>query len=153
MRYHHFGDGRFVLRLDAGEEVIASLRSFAVAEKVEAAWISGLGSFDHLTLGFLDPETNEYVRRRFEERMEVGNLSGTISREEDRPFIHLHAVVSPRELLAYTGHVHEAKVGAVLEVFVTVYPGRLDRRLLSGQAFPALLLPGEIEPEGNPPTR
>jgi predicted DNA-binding protein with PD1-like motif len=85
--------------------------------------------------------------------MEVGNLSGTISREEDRPFIHLHAVVSPRELLAYTGHVHEAKVGAVLEVFVHAWPGRLDRKQASGQAFPALLLPGESETEGGPPTR
>ncbi|MHC5010577.1 MAG: PPC domain-containing DNA-binding protein [Planctomycetota bacterium] len=143
MRHHHFGDGRYVLRLDPGEDLLAVLAAFAAEEDVQAGHVTGLGSLDKLTLGFLDPDTNEYAKRRFDERMEVGQLTGTFSMDGDRPFVHVHAVVAPRELLAYSGHVHAATVGALMELFVTSYPDRLERLPVEGQPFPGLFLPGE----------
>lgn len=142
--------GHYVLRLDPGEELIQSLAQFALEQKVEAGYAVGLGSFDQVLLGYLDPETNEYVRRRFDERLEVAHMTGTFSMEGDRPHVHVHAVVAPRELLAYAGHVHEATVGAVMELFLTRFPGRLDRLPVAGQAFPGLFLPGEPPPDGAP---
>ena len=114
--------------------------------------MTGLGSFDQVVLGFLDREAGEYVKRRFEEPMEVGQLTGTVSMAEDKPFLHVHAVVGPRELLAYTGHVHSARVGAVMELFVMSFPGRLERHEVEGVPFPALFLPGETPPEGESAT-
>ena len=146
MRYHHFGDGRFVLRLDPGDDLISSLAEMADAEDIHAGHITGLGSVEKITLGFLDPEAQEYVRRRFEEPMEVAQMTGTISVEGDRHFVHLHAVVAPRELLAYGGHVHDATVGVVMELFVTSLPGTLARLPVEGQPFPGLFLPGETPP-------
>jgi len=151
MRYHDFGDGRFVMRLDAGEDVIPSLADLAQKEGITAGHVTGLGSVDKITLGYLDPETREYVRRRFEEPMEVAQMTGSISLEGDRHFIHLHAVVAPRELLAYGGHVHDAVVGAVMELFVTRFPGTLLRAPVEGLPFPALFLPGETPPGTDPP--
>jgi predicted DNA-binding protein with PD1-like motif len=143
MRHHDFGGGRHVLRLDPGDDVIGTIRDFAKKAGISAGIVTGLGSVDVITLGFLDPAGSEYVKRRFEERMEVAGLTGSLSMDGEQPHVHLHAVVSPREFLAYAGHVHDAKVGAVLEVYVTAFPGRLDRVAVDGQAFPALLLPGE----------
>jgi predicted DNA-binding protein with PD1-like motif len=149
MQHHHFGDGRHVLRLDAGEELVATLRAFCQEQEITAGLVTGLGSVDQVILGFLDPELREYVRRRFEERMEVGSLTGSISMEGDKPFVHIHAVLAPREQLAYTGHIHEAKVGATLELFLTAFPGTLSRVQLPTQPFPSLFLPGETRPEGD----
>jgi predicted DNA-binding protein with PD1-like motif len=146
MRYHDFGDGRYVLRLDAGDDLISSLADLADREHIDAGHVTGLGSVERITLGFLDPEVHEYVRRRFEEPMEVAQLTGTISVEGDRHFVHLHAVVAPRELLAYGGHVHDATVGVVMELFVTRFPGALTRLPVAGQPFPGLFLPGESPP-------
>ena len=150
MQYHALEDGRYVLRLDPGEEVMTSLRHFAAEEKVVAGLIMGLGSTSHVTLGFLDPETNEYVKRKFDEHMEVGNLTGTVSvaADDGRPFVHLHGVFGPRELIAYTGHVHEARVGAVMEIFINTYTERLERLSVPDKPFPWLFLPGEPRPEG-----
>jgi predicted DNA-binding protein with PD1-like motif len=147
MRHHHFGQGRYLVRLDPGEEVIASLRAFAEDAEIRAGWVSAIGSLDEVVLGFLDAEANEYVRRRFEERMEVGSLTGSLSMEGERTHVHLHAVLGPREMLSYSGHVHEAKVAVLLEVYVTSLPGRLDRVQIQGHPFPSLLLPGEPSPE------
>lgn len=147
MRHHDFGDGRHVLRLDPGEDVLESIRALAEKTKITAGTVTGLGSVDVVTLGFLEPVEKTYVKRRFEERMEVASLSGSLSMDGERVHVHLHAVVSPREFVAYAGHVHDAKVGAVLEVFLTALPGRLERVAVEGQPFPALLLPGEPKPK------
>jgi predicted DNA-binding protein with PD1-like motif len=147
MRYHHFGAGRYVLRLDPGEEVVSSIASFASERGIAAGLVLGIGSLDHVVLGFLDPEEKVYLKRTFDERMEVGNLTGNIGVEGDRPFVHLHASVSPRELLTYTGHVHEARVGVVLETFVVAFPGKLRRAIDPKHGFLRWFFQGEASPE------
>lgn len=149
MQYTALSNGRYFLRLDPGDELVASLRQFAAESEIRGGFIMGLGSTSDLVLGFLDPETGEYVKRTFEEPMEVGSLSGTISYDvaEDRPFIHLHGVFAPVELLAYTGHVHEARTGAVMEVYIATFDAKLERHQVEGKPFPWLFLPDEPRPE------
>lgn len=146
MKYHHFGAGRYVLRLDPGEEVVGSLSAFAHERGIHAAWVSGLGSVDHAVLGFLDPREGVYLKRTFDERLEIGHLTGNVGLSGDKPFCHLHAVVSPRELLAYAGHLHEARVGVVVEVFVVAMQGTITRAVDPATGFARLLLPGEPPP-------
>ena len=150
MRYHPLGNGRYVMRLDPGDEVIACLRQFAAEEKVKSGWITGLGSTSSAVMSWLDPESGEYVRRRLEEPMEVANFTGTISvsGEDGRPFIHLHGVLAPRELLAYAGHVHEARTGAVMELRVDTFAEPLERFTVPDKSFPWMFLPGEPRPAG-----
>ena len=144
MKYHHFGSGRYVLRLDPGDEVIASIVSFAQERGLTAGWVSGIGSLDHAVLGFLDPKDQVYLKRTFDERMEIGSLNGNIGVAQDGTcFVHVHAVLSPRELLAYTGHLHEARVGVVVEAIVTAMHGKLVRAVDPATGFARLLLPGE----------
>lgn len=149
MKYHSLGQGRYIVRLDPGDELIASLRSFAAEESVVSGYITGIGSTSSAVMSWLDPELGEYVRRKFDEPMEVGNLTGTISvaAEDGRPFVHLHAVLAPRELLAYSGHVHEIRTGAVMEIFVHTFEEKIERHTVPGKSFPWLLMPGESPPE------
>ena len=149
MEYHPLGHGRFLLRLDPGDELIASLRTFAADEEVQSGYVTGLGSTSSATMSWLDPDAGEYIRRKFDEPMEVGTLSGTItlSADDGRPFVHVHAVLAPRELLAYSGHVHEIRTGAVMEVLVTTFEVKIERHAVSGKSFPWMLMPGECPPE------
>lgn len=153
MRHHDWGDGRYVIRLDPGEDLLGQLQAFAQEMEIEAGHVTGLGSVDRITLGFLDPELKEYVKRTFEEPLEVAQLTASISTDGDRPMVHAHAVVAPRELLAYAGHVHTARVGVVMELFVTRFPGRLERHAIPDQPFLGLFLPGETPPEEDPAAR
>ena len=77
-------------------------------------------------------------------------MSGSISvaADDGRAFVHLHAVLSPRELLSYAGHVHEARTGTVMEVFVFTFDERLERETVPDKPFPWLFLPGEPRPNG-----
>lgn len=147
MKYHPFAGGRYVLRLDPGDEVITSIADFAVEAKVKGAWISGLGSLDRAVIGFLDPKEGVYLKRTFDERMEIGSLSGNIGMNDGVPFVHAHAVLSPRELLAYTGHLHEGTVGVVVEVLVTVLEGGLERTVDEATGFGRIVFPGDVRAE------
>jgi predicted DNA-binding protein with PD1-like motif len=143
MRYHHFGSGRYVIRLDPGDEVVGSLEAFAAEEKVQAGWLSGIGSLDSIVLGFLDPKEKVYLKRTFDERVEIGCLTGNLGLADGKPFVHAHAVVSPRELLAYAGHLHEGRVGVVVEISVVTMKGALVRAVDPASGFARLILPGE----------
>ena len=143
MKYHHFGSGRYVLRLDPGEEVVASVVAFAQERGIHAGWVTGLGSLDHAVLGFLDPKEKVYLRRTFDERLEIGSLTGNIGLAGTKPFVHLHAVVSPRELLAYAGHLHEGRVGVVAEIFVVGMQGAIARAVDPETGIARMVLSGE----------
>ncbi len=150
MHYHPIGSGRYMMRLDPGDEIITSLRQFAADEEVAGGYLTGLGSTSNATMSWLDPETGEYVKRKFDEPMEVANLTGTISvaADDGRPFIHLHAVLAPKELLSYAGHIHDARTGAVMEIIIFTFPDRIERHSLPDKPFPWLVLPGESPPTG-----
>lgn len=150
MRYHHFGSGRYVLRLEPGEELVGSLCAFGQERGIHAGWVTGLGSVDHAVLGFLDPKERVYLKRTFDERLEIGNLTGNLGLSGDQVVAHLHAVLSPRELLAYAGHLHEARVAVVAELFVVGMQGSIQRVVDPATGFGRLLLPGEAPPAAPP---
>jgi len=149
VQYVALGSGRWFLRLDPEDEIVGVLRAFSQERGLTGGFIHGLGSTKSAVLSFFDPETSEYVKRRFDEPMEIGALSGTISvaAGDGKPIVHLHAVLAPRELIAYSGHVHEARCGMVMEVLVEAFEARLERRTLPDKPFPWLVLPGEAAPE------
>ena len=69
----------YVLKLDPGEEIVASLRDFAIARGIRAGALWGIGAAGHCELGFFIPSTGEYVRREFPGEYEIGALTGNWS--------------------------------------------------------------------------
>lgn len=55
----------YVIRIDAGEEIVESLARFAAGEGVRAESISGIGAASDPELGYFVRESREYVRRVF----------------------------------------------------------------------------------------
>ena len=149
MRFAAIEDGRYIVRLDPGEDIVASLRKLAADEEIVYGWVTGLGSTSQATLGFLDPDTGEYVKRRFDEPMEVSSLTGslTIHGEENTPVAHVHVVLAPRELISYSGHLHEGKTGAIMELFLQTSVARVERHPVEGKPFLWPYLPGEDRSE------
>jgi predicted DNA-binding protein with PD1-like motif len=72
-RYGH------ALRIDAGEEIIATLKDFAVERGVRAGLISGIGAVGETELGFFVRGTGTYTTRTFVGEHEIGVLTGNFS--------------------------------------------------------------------------
>jgi predicted DNA-binding protein with PD1-like motif len=112
----------FTLRLDPGEEIVESLRSFAEAQGVRAGVLSAIGAALDIELGFFVRDTREYVRKTFEGEYEIGALTGNLSELDARPFPHVHVVIAGPDFVAYTGHLFRAIVSVTCEVQVVTDP-------------------------------
>jgi predicted DNA-binding protein with PD1-like motif len=117
----------WTLRLDRGEEIVATLQAFAEQQGVRAAFFTGIGAVGETELGFFDPATGDYERRLFEGDHEIGALNGNISVLAGRPFPHAHLVLGRRDFGAWTGHLFRGVVSVTCELQLVVDPGVLAR--------------------------
>ena len=128
MEYRKFGD-TYVVRIDRGEEILASLTSLCRKEDIRLAQVDALGAVDHAIVSVYDVPTKTFFRKEFNEAMEISNLCGTVSRKDGEVYIHLHATLCDTNLAAHGGHANELRVSATCEMVVRTIPGEVGRQL------------------------
>ena len=126
MDYRETPRGYFV-RIDRGEEIVATLTRFLAERGVRCGAITGIGAVDSPELGLFTMTTKEYRRRRFAGEYEIVALTGNVSSLEGKPFAHLHGLFSDADCRVVGGHVFEAVVGVTCEIDLAVYPGEMKR--------------------------
>ncbi|MFH2035536.1 MAG: PPC domain-containing DNA-binding protein [Candidatus Zixiibacteriota bacterium] len=135
MKFREVEDG-YLIRLERGDEVVATLTDFVRQHKIPAGFITGMGAVRMATLGIYDTEKHEYVKKYFPQDLEVGNLTANISYlDDDEPFVHCHIIVSDVTLNAFTGHLFEGTVSVTLEIFLKTFKEKLMRKEEPGTAF------------------
>ena len=120
-------EATYIVRLEKGEEVLSALTEFVREQSIQGGSIQGLGAVKDLELGLYDPHQKTYVKRTFEDDMELGNLTGNISHFEGDPVLHCHVTVAASDLQAYTGHLFSATVAVTVECIVIPLSVRLTR--------------------------
>jgi len=128
MQYRKVEAGYF-LRLEKGEEILSSIVQFAAKEKIASGAFFGLGAINNFELGYYDLKTRKYEKEKFEEDMEVGNITGNVAALDGKPFVHTHVTVSGKDLKAFTGHLFSAEVALTLELFVFTSAVRIERKM------------------------
>ena len=127
MEYGKFGD-TYVIRLDAGEEIVQSLISLAAKEKINLAHLSGVGAVNNVTLKSFQPDTKQYGAHMYHTDLEIVSLSGNLTTLNGRPCAHLHMSVADTVGHVYGGHLNKAVVSSCAEIFLTVVDGTVERK-------------------------
>ena len=128
MEYRRFG-GTYLVRMDRGEEVLASLKALCEKEDIRLAKVEALGAVDRAQVCLYDVSTKTFFKKDFDEPMEIGNLCGTVTRKDGGAYLHLHVTLCDRELRAHGGHAALLRVSATCEMTVTVIPGEVEREM------------------------
>jgi predicted DNA-binding protein with PD1-like motif len=118
----------FVIRLNPGEEVLESLKSFCLAENIPGAVVTGIGAADEIRCGYFDPAAKSYPEKTFRGDLEILSLIGNISWLGDQPMPHLHVVFSDKEMNARGGHLMAAVISATCEIVILPFTQRLERK-------------------------
>lgn len=119
----------FLIALDAGDEIISSLKRIAESERIGLASIQGIGAVRDAVLGYLDLDQKQYLKRQFgSESMELVSLLGNMARLEGAPVVHCHVVLADREMRSFGGHLFEATATVTVEIFMRVFEGEVSRR-------------------------
>lgn len=116
-----YDEFNYTLRLERGEKVVETLLAFIRKQNIKGAWILGLGGLESAEIGFYSLDTKEYSWQKFEEMLELTNLTGNIAWSDGSPVLHTHATISDASFHSYGGHLKEAEVGGTVEIFVHMW--------------------------------
>ena len=116
----------FAVILKTGDEAMGSLQEFAAQERIGGAQVTAIGALSSAKLAYFDWETKQYRPIPVDEQVEVASLVGDIAIGPDqKPSVHVHAVLGRRDGTALAGHLFEARVRPTLEIIVTESPAHL----------------------------
>jgi len=126
-RYTKAGTG-FVLRLEQGDDILKTLKHFAEAKRIWAAFFEGIGSLYQAKLGHYDfKDTKTYKYETFEEDLEILSLSGNVSTMNHKALPHAHATLGRRDFSVLGGHLEEGSLANMVEVNLNKLPGKLEK--------------------------
>ena len=82
-----------------------------------------------MTLGVFDTHTKFYNKTVYNATdYELGSVTGSLSRQDGKPYLHLHAVIgSPVKGECHAGHLNAAVVSATCELVIDVIDGEVGR--------------------------
>lgn len=118
MRFAKVDKHTFLIRLERGERVNESLKTFCQKQKVKNAVVHALGSIENPTLGHYTVDTKTYKEKKFKGIFELTNLTGTVGLFEGEPLVHTHATLVDETMRAFGGHLVEARVSATVELIL-----------------------------------
>jgi uncharacterized protein len=114
----------FTFRLKPGEDLLGSIESFVVENKIQAGCVlSSVGSLTHVTLRFANRENfNEYTGH-----FEIVSMTGTISTNGS----HIHISISDGDGVTIGGHlVLGCKIYTTAEIALAVFDDVVYKREL-----------------------
>lgn len=130
------GKNNYVLRFDAGEELIKELADFCLKEKINAGSLSGIGSAQNIIIAYYNLDTKQYEDATVERRLEIISLSGNIALLNDvprktssrgKPYAHIHGTFSDADMQPISGHVKKLIVSATCEIVLIKLEGEMRR--------------------------
>ena len=127
MKYFVLGS-TYIIRLDAGDKIMDSLRSLCEQDQIGAGVFNGLGAVEQAELGWFERETKNYRTLRIAEPCEIVSLHGNVSRLDGKPFLHCHVALADKTFGVRGGHLREAVVSATSEIVLTRFFEELERK-------------------------
>lgn len=127
MEYKQFGN-RYVLRMDKGEEIVATLKQFCEDEQIKLGSVTGIGAVNQVTIGLFETSTKKYHSLQLAGDHEITSLTGNISTMDGKVYLHLHINISDDRYNTRGGHLSAAVVSGTGELIVEKIEGRVDRQ-------------------------
>jgi uncharacterized protein len=121
------------VRIDRGEEVVASLAAACDEAKIEAGSVSGIGACDKAVIGFFDGEEKKYHPREILGDREITSIVGNVSRMDGSVYLHLHMMMADSEGQVVGGHLSEAQISATCEMIVDIAESAVDEDVKIGR--------------------
>ncbi len=128
MKYQAYPEG-WLVRLEVGDEILESLTRLCEAEDIRLAQVSGIGAANDVTVGIFDTKRKVYTTSRHEGEFEIAQLTGNITRQDGKPYLHIHITVcNPVTGEFAAGHLSRAVISATAEIFVRRWSGEAGRK-------------------------
>ena len=139
MQYKQVGDD-FFIHIEKSEKIMDTLTRFCNENNIKNAKLSGIGAVKDTEIGAFDTIKKEYIKKQFNDTLELVSFEGNVSLKENVPFVHAHVVLSNHEMKTLGGHLFETTVAAVGEFFLRKFDHNVYRELNEDVGLPCLCL-------------
>lgn len=126
MESKQFGT-KLLIRLDPGDELVASIMTVCKEHDIRLGSISGIGAVNRAVVGLFRTGSKEYIKDELTGDFEITALMGNVSTMDGNTYLHLHATLADEAHNAFGGHLNEADVSATAEIWIDVVEGEIDR--------------------------
>ncbi|MBU6321403.1 MAG: DNA-binding protein [Patescibacteria group bacterium] len=113
--------GKWVLNLERGEELFATLLGWAAQEGIQSATCTGLGAADRLELAYYHLGEKRYERHEVGEEVEILSLVGNLGELRGAQLLHIHGTFGRRDLSTFGGHLFSLRVSGACEIHLTTF--------------------------------
>ena len=143
MKYFVLGP-TYVVRLDAGEKIVETLKALCERDAIGGGFFTGLGAVGEAEIGHFDRAAKDYNWVKLSGPREIVSLYGNITTVDGKPFIHAHIALGDNTFAVRGGHLKEAVVSVTCEVTLTRFRDDIGRKKDEATGFLRLALePGE----------
>jgi predicted DNA-binding protein with PD1-like motif len=119
----------YLVRCDIGDEIVSTLKRFALENKIFSGIVLGIGSIKDPELGYYDIHKKEYLHKQLKGDYELLGLTGNFARFGDEAALHCHVSLSDPQFNAIGGHLFRADVAVTTEFFIRPGGQELHRAL------------------------
>ena len=118
------------LILDKGESIFEAFEKVAMEKELPAGFITGIGAVEDVIIGCFDKGKKSYIEKKLNGFHELLALNGNLSWKDEKPFIHLHAIMGCEDGSVVGGHLLQAKIAVTGEFFFHLFNGDLKREFV-----------------------
>jgi predicted DNA-binding protein with PD1-like motif len=127
MKFKKIKDTYFI-RLDRGEAIIESLKSFCKENKVGCGYFSGIGALGEAELAHYIVENKKYTSKIYRQPLEITNMAGNITTMNNEIYLHCHITLSDEKMRAIAGHLKEGVIAATCEIVLVKLDSAIVRK-------------------------
>ena len=120
-------DGKIYLRLDKGDELLATILQVCRNAGIHSATFHGIGAFGKARVATYIPEKEDFLEHEKQGMLELLSLDGNITHDRDgQIYEHAHAIFSyldeHGEICFFGGHLKSAVVSYTAEIVIDPIP-------------------------------
>ncbi|MBA7522284.1 hypothetical protein ES705_14402 [subsurface metagenome] len=115
-------------KVEPDEDLIDSIIQMIKIHNLKSGLINCIGALKKYTLGYLDIDSKEYLKKTFDEYVELVSCMGNISFKDGEPIVHLHLSVGTKDYNIFGGHLFQPSIVSITgEVYIFEIDKKLNR--------------------------
>lgn len=111
----------FRVNFTTGDELMSGMTEFAEKNNIKLSEVRGLGGISSAVVSAYDPEKGAFKRFNIDQKGELVSLQGEITVQNGKPSFHAHVVFAMVDGTMHGGHLVEAHISPVANLFVSEY--------------------------------
>lgn len=110
-------ENTYIVCLKDFSNIMEGLTDFVVHQKIKHGKIKGIGNVTEAILGFFNPSTKKKFHIKFDAKIRLSEIFGTLSEVEGNPIFYLESILERENNTNLVGHLLDARIIGLNEFF------------------------------------